>query len=58
MLHSDSNWTFIAINLPFSKFSGTTEPKQFQCPGTEKRSSTIENARGTKVGMPWCTGRF
>ena len=62
---SNSDWTFIVLNLPFTKrtprSNRTKKVNQFQCPGTEKRSSTTENVKGmikTKVGMPWCTGRF
>ena len=60
---SNSNWTFIALNLPNSKgtlrCNKTKTVNQSQCPRTEKSSSTMENTRGkTKEGMPWCKGRF
>ena len=46
--HSNSNWTFIALNLPYSKgtlrCNKTKAVNQFQYPGTEKRPSTTENA--------------
>ena len=63
MKNSNSNWTFIALNLPYLKgtlrCNKTKTVNQFQYPGTEKSPSTMENARGkTKEGMPWCKGRF
>ena len=46
----NSNWTFIALNLPYSKgtlrCNKTKTVNQFQYPGTEKSPSTTENARG------------
>ena len=55
--NSNYNWTFIALNLPYSK--GTLRPKKTKTvkyPGTEKRE--CQGVRKTKVGTPWCTGRF
>ena len=42
--NSNSNWTFIALDLPYSKGTlwchKTKTVNQFQYPGTEKRPST------------------
>ena len=47
--NSNSNWTLKALNLPYSKgtlrHNKTKKVNQFQYPGTERRSSTMENAR-------------
>ena len=45
-----SNWTFIVLNLQFMKetlrCNSTNKVYQFQYPGSEKKSSNTENARG------------
>ena len=50
IMQSNSNWTFIALNLPYSKgilkHNKTKTANQFQYPGTEKSPSTTENTRG------------
>ena len=49
-LYSNSNWIFIALNLPYSKgtlrHNKTKTVNQFQYPGTEKGPSTTENTWG------------
>ena len=48
--NSNSNWTFIGLNLPYSKGTlrrnKTKTVNQFQYPWTKKSPSTMENARG------------
>ena len=63
--HFNSNCTFIALNLSYSKGTlrrnKTKTVNQFQYPGTEKRAKHHRASQGvskTKVDMPWCTGRF
>ena len=51
------------LNPPNSKgtlkCNKTKTVNQFQYLVTEIRPGNTENTRGkTKVGMPWCTGRF
>ena len=45
MFYSNSNWTFIALNLPYSKGilrrNKTKTVNQFQYPGTEKSPSVV-----------------
>ena len=42
LLYSNSTWTFIALNLPYSKgtlrHNKTKAVNQFQYPGTEKKT--------------------
>ena len=63
--NSNSNWTFIALNLPEQEDSKVRQNKKqstkFLYPGTKEGSVTTENARAmiqAKMGMLWCTGRF
>ena len=48
--NSTSNWTFIALNIPYLKGTlrrnKTKTVNQFQYPGTGNSPSTTENARG------------
>ena len=58
---SNCNSTFIALNLHSKVQQNQNSQTKFQCPGTEKRSSTTDNAKlmiKTKLGMPWCAGRI
>ena len=63
--NSNSNWTFIALNLPKQEDSKAQQNKKqstkFCVQGHNRGSNTTENARRmiqARVDMLWCTGRF
>ena len=60
-VNSDSSGLFIGLNLPYSKGTlrrnETITVNQFQYPKA-KHHREHQGVRKTKVGMPWCTGRF
>ena len=65
LVNSNTNWTFMAVNLPYSKgtlrCNKTKAVNQFQNPGTEKKAKHYRERQGvskTKVGMPWFTDQF
>ena len=62
--NSNSNWTFIALNLPKQEDSKAQQNKKqstkFCVQGHNRGANTTENARRmiqARVDMLWCTGR-